>query len=71
MSRTLCLAAALAMGVGLLVNAPAQADEAPTETARAKISECVEGVISGPDAVAPISVAPGVDQMVIMGFRHQ
>ena len=71
MSRTLCLAAALAMAVGLLVSAPAQAEEAHTATARAKISDCVEGVISGPDAVAPISVASGMDQMVIMEFWHQ
>ena len=54
MSRTLCLTAALAMAVGLLATAPAQADDALTETARARISAFVEGVISGPDAVAAL-----------------
>ena len=54
MSRTLCLTAALAMAVGLLATAPAQADDALTETARARIAAFVEGVISGPDAVAPL-----------------
>ena len=54
MSRTLRLAAALAMAVGLLATAPAQADDALTETARARISDFVEVVISGPDAVAPL-----------------
>lgn len=48
------LAATFAIAAGLLTLPPAHADDALTDTARAQISAFVEGVISGPEAVAPL-----------------
>ncbi len=66
---SLRLAAALAISASLLTTAPADADEALTETARAQISAFVEGVISGPDAVAPL-LAPEFQIMRSNGIGY-